>query len=175
MNNNNLFNLIQLITGFALLIGLVLVFVELRQAKELSLAELTSEGYAEAMADYRTLMGENPAPTIAKSCFSPETLEPEDHIVLTAYYSSQIAQISRLRVLELVAQYGVPWQVLAQQQLQGVLDTEPGRTWFKRNFRVDSELYAIGQEIMTKGLDCTNRAISLVPPNPEASLDLDLR
>lgn len=170
MNSNNLFNLIQLVTGFALLIGLVLVFVELQQAKELSLAELTSEGYSEAMSEFRSLMGENPAPVIAKACYESEKITPEERVVLTAYYSLKIAQISRLRVLELVAEFGVPWQTLAKQQLVGVLDTEPGRLWFDRNFKVDTELYAIGQELIQAGLDCKKPYLATGPEMDQSLL-----
>ena len=54
-------------------------------------------------------MGENPAPVIAKACITPKDLQPDEMVVLTAYFSSRVAQISRLRVLEAVAEFGVPW------------------------------------------------------------------
>lgn len=154
MNSSNLFNTIQLITGVALLIGLVLVFIELRQAKELSLAELTSEGYSEAMSEFRSLMGENPAPVVAKACFEPEKVTPDEQVVLASYYSLKMAHIERIRVLELVAEFGVPWPILARQQLAGVLNTELGRIWFERNFSFDAELYEIGQSLLEDMVDC---------------------
>ena len=154
MSDSNLINAIQIATGLAVLIGLVMVFFELRQAKSLSLAELTSQGYAEAMADFRTVMGENSAEIIAKSCSAPEELEPAELIVLNAYYNSKIAQVSRLRVLEFVADFGVPWQVVAQQQLNEVMATKPGQAWFERHVKADQELYAIGSALLEKGIDC---------------------
>lgn len=170
MHNNSLFNLIQMATGIALVIGLVLVFVELQQAKSLSLAELTSEGYSEAMAEFRAVMGENPAPIIAKSCHDPEALNAEEYIVLTAFYSSKIAQITRLRVLEAVADFGVPWQTVARQQLVGILETEPGKAWFLRHFEVDPELYAIADEMIAAGISCDN---PVLPPGPESNFGTD--
>ena len=165
---NTLFNAMQMATGLALVIGLILVFVELRQAKSLSLAELTSQGYSEAMAEFRVVMGENPAPTIAKACLEPEALTPDEYIVLTAFYSGKIAQITRLRVLEVVAEFGVPWQTVARQQLAGVLETEPGRVWFERHFEVDPELYQIGMQLIEDGVDCAN---PMLPPGPESTFD----
>ena len=153
---DNLFNAIQIATGFAVVIGLIMVFIELQQAKSLSLAELTSEGYSEALADFRTVMGENPAPTIAKSCFNPEALNPEEMVVLHAYYNSKIGQIARLRVLELVADYGVPWRVVANQHLSEVVSTQPGRVWFERHLKADQEVYALGTKLLESGLDCTS-------------------
>lgn len=157
MNNSNLFNVIQLITGLALLIGLVLVFFELRQAKALSLAELSSEGYSEIMSEFRSVMGENPAPVIAKACLEPDKITPDEQVVLTAYYNLKIAHIERLRVLELVAEFGVPWPMLAREQLARVLETEAGRSWFEQRFRVDTELYAIGQTLLQTDTDCRDR------------------
>ena len=157
---DKLFNAIQLATGLAVVIGLIMVFIELRQAKSLSLAELTSQGYGEALADFRTVMGENPAPTIAKSCFNPDALNPEEMVVLHAYYNSKIGQISRLRVLEMVADYGVPWRVVASQHLSEVVSTEPGRTWFERHLKADQEVYSLGIELLESGLDCTSSMAS---------------
>ena len=153
---DNLFNAIQMATGLAVVIGLILVFIELRQAKSLSLAELTSQGYSEALADFRTVMGENPAPIIAKSCFDPDALNAEEMVVLHAYYNSKIGQISRLRVLELVADFGVPWHAVASQQLGEVLSTRPGRIWFERHLKADHEVYELGTKLLETGLDCTS-------------------
>ena len=108
MSENKLFNAIQIATGLAVVVGLIMVFIELRQAKSLSLAELTSEGYAQAMADFRVIMGENSAAVIAKACTAPDELSFEETVILDAYYDSKIAQVSRLRVLEFVADFGVP-------------------------------------------------------------------
>lgn len=162
---DNLFNAIQIATGLAVVIGLIMVFIELRQAKSLSLAELTSAGYAEALADFRTVMGDNPAPTIAKSCFNPKDLTAEEMVVLHAYYNSKIGQISRLRVLEMVAEFGVPWQIVANQQLSEVLSTKPGQAWFKRHLEPDKELYAMGLQILESGVDCSSsvETTSLLP------------
>ena len=170
MTENRLFNIIQMGTGIALVIGLVLVFVELQQAKSLTLAQLTSDGYSEAMEEFRVLMGENPAPVIAKSCFAPDDLTPEEYVVLTAFYSGRIAQISRLRVLELVADFGVPWQALAEQQLVGILDTKPGREWFQRNLHADPELSAVAEVVIASNPNCEQ---PLTPPRPESVFNND--
>ena len=165
MTDNKLFNWVQMATGFALLIGLVLVFIELRQAKSLSLAELTSEAYAEAMADFRTIMGENPAPTIAKACYEPETLTPDELVVLNAYYNSKVAQVSRLRVLEEVADFGVPWEEVARQQLIEVMATKTGQLWFEAQVKQDPVMYEIGRELIELNVSCTGflNSIALLP------------
>ncbi len=163
MSDSNLLNWIQIATGVAVVVGLIMVFIELRQAKSLSLAELTSEGYAEATADFRTVMGENPAPIIAKSCYEPENLQPDELVVLNAYYSSKIAQVSRLRVLEQVGDFGVPWEQVAQQQLLEVLASPTGRQWFERQVQQDKKLYEIGQQVLARDLNCVEFLNALMP------------
>ncbi len=163
MSDSNLLNWIQIATGIALVVGLIMVFIELRQAKSLSLAELVSEGYAEATADFRTVMGENPAPIIAKSCFEPQNLQPDEFVVLNAYYNSKIAQISRLRVLEQVGDFGVPWEQVAQQQLIEILASPTGRQWFERQVKQDSTLYDIGKQLLTRDMECVEYLNGLMP------------
>ncbi|MEQ8690580.1 MAG: hypothetical protein RIC89_07050 [Pseudomonadales bacterium] len=170
MSEEKLFNWIQIATGIAVVVGLIMVFIELRQAKSLSLAELTSEGYAEALADFRTVMGENPAPVIAKSCYEPANLAAEELIILNAYYNSKIAQVTRLRVLEQVADFGVPWEQVAQQQLLDVMATEPGRKWFENQARSDKQLYDIGMQTLAYDLDCKS-FLSSIAILPESVLD----
>lgn len=145
----------QIATGLALLLGLALVWVELRQAKSLSLAELTSQGFSELTDNARTIMGENPAISISKSCFAPETLNEEDMVVLDAYYRAQAAQIDRLRILEAVADFGVPWQQYAEQLLADVLSQEFGRRWFEENLAFDPQLASIRDDILAVNIGCS--------------------
>lgn len=117
---------------------------------------MTSQGYAEVMADARTVMGESPAPIIAKSCLSPSELQPAEIVVLHAYYENKVTQITRLRMLELVADFGVPWQDIAAQQIVSVINTQPGQRWFDRNVRdLDAELSTIGAKVKEVIADCT--------------------
>ncbi len=133
MSTSNIVNAIQLITGLAAVVGLVVVFVELHQVKSLSLADITSEGYTEAIADCRAEVGDKPAPILANSFTRATDLQPEEMVVLHAYVNSKIAQVLRLRALETVADFGVPWQVVAQQQFSAVLSFEPGKAWFEQH------------------------------------------
>ena len=100
-------------------------------------------------------MGENPAPIIAKACTAPDELQPDELVVLHAFYNSKLAQISRLRVLELVADFGVPWEGVAHQHLVDVVGTRPGRDWIDGHLMVDQELQALARDVIAAGADCT--------------------
>jgi len=156
MNREQIANFVQMATGIALVLGLVLVLWELRQAKSLTLAELTSQAFSEQMAEARTVMGEHPATAIAKACNDPDRVTKEDLIVLQAYYGSVMAQIWRLRILEDVEDFGVQWQSIGRESLIGLLSTEHGRWWFAQNVAGDPELAAIGEEILALDPSCAD-------------------
>lgn len=159
MDKEQITNIAQLGTGFVLIIGLLLVVYELNQAKSLTFAEMISQGYSESMQDSRTLMGENPAVAIAKSCDAPEDLTSEELLILRAYYNAQMSQIERLRSLEAVAAFGVPWPVFAQQILRPVLSTAHGRWWFERAVAPgDAALLEVRDRIMASEPNCQTTA-----------------
>lgn len=154
MNEQKLSAIVHAATGIALVLGLGLVMIELRQSKELALAEITSQGYSEVIENARTTMGENPAISISKACNSPNELTPEDDVVLNAFYRAQVTQIDRLRVLEAVANFGVPWRQFAPQLLTDLLSQEHGRRWFDKNLYDAPELVEIRDEILATNPSC---------------------
>ncbi len=154
MDNRQLTDVVQIATGFALAIGLVLVLIELRQSKQLTLAELSSQAYSEVMENARTTMGENPAPMIARSCLEPEKLDANDMVVLSAYYQAQTAMVDRLRILEAVASFGVPWQQYAMPILSSIAATEPGKQWLQSTYAGDGEIQMILDRINLSDVDC---------------------
>jgi len=150
MNSNRTSDLVHILTGAAVLIGLLLVFYELRQAKSLTLAELISQAYFEMLENDRTIMGENPSTALSKACYSPATLSREDLVILHAFYEGQMAQISRLRVLENIADFGVPWEGAALSFMMPVLATEHGKWWFGENYQSDPKMAEIAENVEVK-------------------------
>lgn len=154
MPKRDLTDVVQIVTGLALAIGLVLVLLELRQSKQLTLAELSSQAYSEVMENARATMGENPAPTVARSCLEPEKLDANDMVVLSAYYQAQTAMVDRLRILEAVASFGVPWQVYATPIFSSIASTEPGMQWLQATYEGDGEIQMILDRVNLDGVDC---------------------
>lgn len=154
MSNRNLADSVQIATGLALVIGLVLVLIELWQSKQLTLAELSSQAFSEVMENARVTMGENPAPVIARACLEPENLDFTDLVVISAYYQAQTASIDRLRILEAVASFGVPWQQFATPILADIMATDSGKQWLQGAYGEDAEIQAIMEELNQVELDC---------------------
>lgn len=154
MNNRTLVSWVQVITGIALLLGLALVMFELRQAKSLTLAELVSQGYGEALEDNRALMGEETALALAIACYAPKQLNDAQMVMINAYFTNQVLQASRWRVLDNIADFGVPWREIAQQQLTSVLAIPLGRHWFSSAALVDPEMAQIGAIVIERKPNC---------------------
>jgi len=154
MTNQSLVSWVQVITGIALLLGLALVMLELRQAKSLTLAELVSQGYGEALEDNRAVMGEQTALALSTACFEPDQLSQEQFVIVNAYFANQVLQASRWRVLDNIADFGVPWREIAQQQLTSVLAIPLGRQWFANAALVDPEMAQIGDLVLKRAHSC---------------------
>lgn len=154
MNNDRITSIAQVGTGVVLILGLLLVVYELNLAKSFTFAEMISQGYSETMQDSRTIMGENPAIAIAKSCDAPDSLNAEELVILQAYYNSELSQVARLRSLEAVADFGVPWQVFAEQLFRPILATEHGRWWLREATAGDQQLINIVQNILVSEPNC---------------------
>ena len=154
MDNRKIFDTVQLMTGIALLIGIALVVYELNLSKQLAFTELISEGFTESMDNHRTLMGENAAEVIARSCTDPDSITHHDFVILSAYYSAETEQIYRLRILELVADFGVEWEDIAETKFMTLLSTQHGRRWYEVNLRLDPDLQRIGDRVYAAELRC---------------------
>lgn len=151
----------QLLTGIAVVAGLMMVFYELRQAKTLALADLLSEAYSETLEDWRAVMGEYPAVALAKACHRPESLTREDMVILDAYYENALTQVSRLRVLENVGHFESHWELAAGSFMSPILRSEYGRWWFEHKITDDSQLQDIAKNALPRIEDCRNEFAAL--------------
>ena len=90
---------IQLLSSLAILAGIILVIVDLRQAEQLARAQLTSD-YVETMNGvHGSVLGENLASALSKACLNPEELTLEETYILDSYYFTQANLVSRMILL----------------------------------------------------------------------------
>jgi hypothetical protein len=119
----------QMVASIAVIVGLILVIVELRQTKVLVRAELASE-YSTAWDQRRfTLMGEDAALVVAKVCSNPGTLTMRDVVIYEAMLDDLWARIWRLQHIEAFADLGIPWEAEAAQNIRKSLHSAHGR-WY---------------------------------------------
>ena len=115
--------------SLAVIVGLILVIVELRQTKVLVRAQLSSE-YNTAWDQRRfTLMGEDAALVVVKVCSNPGTLTMRDVVIYEAMLDDLWGRVWRLRHIEAFADLGIPWEAEAAQNIRNSLESAHGR-WY---------------------------------------------
>lgn len=88
---------VQVIATLAIVVSIALVLIELRQSREIAVAQLISDEWAMEASLKIAMLGENPALVLAKACSHPSELTREDTEILDNYVQSKLAQIGRKR------------------------------------------------------------------------------
>jgi hypothetical protein len=152
MKNFSLHDKIQIITGLAVLAGLMLVIIEMYQARVLATLQLTRDGYAENFAFKRQIMGENPAPILTKACLTPGELTETELTVVMAYYDYRYDVIVMYKNMAEISGDHSLWRSAAQTNLNIALSTAPGRVEFEAYKddprRWDPEIVAIAEAMI---------------------------
>ena len=128
-----LFDTIQLLTGIAVLGGLIVVIFELQQSRVLARAQLASDHYLVQMDNIRVTLGENPAAALVKSCRDPEQLTSEEKYIVSKINHLSWLVGSRARQLEKIANLGIDWQFATEESLRSMLSNPIGRHRFETN------------------------------------------
>lgn len=152
MGKNTLSELIQSITGLAIVAGLALVVWELQQNREATMSQLTSEGYQFSTQVELPVLGEEPAEVLAKACFAPNRLTEADLFRLNGIYSQRIVNLQRLLVLESRGSFYEEgyWRTYGEFQFGIIFRTEVGRNYwqqFRKTWRPDIRAY--GDEFLS--------------------------
>lgn len=133
MDSGKIASWIQITATVGVLVGIILVVIELRQAKAIAHANITAQFFSEIGQNNRVQMGENPAAVLSKACLSPSEITNEDLFVLEGYFVSRWALADRSYRLELVGEFGTPWEAVARKSLQPIVRLEHGRKWLTQN------------------------------------------
>ena len=146
---------LQLAASIAVLVGLGLVVLELRQARAIAQGEMVSESFSIGAENVSSMMGENPSHALARACLDPSNLSPEELLVVSFYYSHRIALVRRFasitRGTNLYPEES--WQSYARSNvLPEVFSSEVGRAWWRTHapYKGDETLKAIGDELLAE-------------------------
>lgn len=138
---------IQAITSLVIVLGLGLVVWELRQAQDLTRAQLASEGWLEMMATSRAALSENFAVTRAKACMRPTELSDSELVEMSTYHTILFDQIMRARGYSQIGRYNASsWKTLAERNFKDILSTEIGRAEYA-SWELRSEFTTIVEEL----------------------------
>jgi hypothetical protein len=146
-------DIVQVLTGLAVLVGIVLVVLELRQTRAISIAQLTSDGYGQAMQLAMANLGEAPHETHAIACTQPEKLTDGDYQVLNSYYLVLLQQATRAYIISIrTGFYSETWKGIAEGSISDILETVPGRIWWRKfKSELPPAFQEIGSQILESG------------------------
>jgi hypothetical protein len=119
------------ISNVALLGGLVLVAVQIRQNTAITRAQLMNDYYLADMQLELAMMGEDPAASFTRAVFDPEALTEYDAAILDRYFNYGVVQVRRLRQMYELGLAGEGWQDRIGY-LRWHLGNEAGRRWWAR-------------------------------------------
>lgn len=144
---------LQIITSVVVIAGLGLVIWELKQARELTQAQLTSEGWARLSERNMAIVGENGAAVLAKACDQPGTLTSSEARVMEAITNDRLNAVNRIFALNVDAGLytgtGVDWTRFAKLSFEEIFSTEFGRRWWKvTRHRWAPEVVALGNQYL---------------------------
>jgi len=100
MDSDRLNRWLQLVATVGLLVGVVLVIIQIRQASGLARAQLRSDIELADQQQELLMLGENPAEAWAKSILSPHSLSPAEIKILDSWLYSHLSYWRRIETLE---------------------------------------------------------------------------
>ena len=77
---------IQLITGAAVLIGVVLVLIELQQTRALTYKQMVQDRLGAVVEHNSRVYGEDLATVLEKACSAPNDLSQSEAIIIDTYF-----------------------------------------------------------------------------------------
>jgi len=157
-NNQSIATWIQVGATLGVVAGLILVIMELQQTKALTRAQMGSQFFTEILADNRTMMGENPSESMTKACLHPDQLTEQDLVILASRFSLLSLQATRIRGIELIGDFGSPWEQVASNAYRILASTRPGRAWLV-SLNLDPELQRLRSAVLenSDGTQCADR------------------
>ena len=150
---------LSIASNLAVLAGIFLVVIEMRQNQTLVRAELASEAYAIRIDTNNKLIGETPEVVLAKACLHHEDLTPEDRLILKRIVGSKLMLPLRGSIIDGIADLGVDWRPTLQVAFREIFSIQFGREYYAANPELFSEEFrAIGDAILadTSAISCAD-------------------
>ncbi|MEQ9451104.1 MAG: hypothetical protein RJQ07_05920 [Pseudomonadales bacterium] len=124
-------NWLQLLANIALIVGLILVAVEIRQNSDLTRADLYSQHLTNWQDTERSKIGESLSVTIAKSIDTPEKLTSAEMVELEGYYRSILQQFVRRVELKEMGVFVLPSESIVCGNFKRRFGTKFALAWWE--------------------------------------------
>jgi hypothetical protein len=137
MNSDRISRWSNTLSNIALVGGLVLVAIQIRQNTAITRAQLLNDYYLADMQLELAMMGDDPAASFTRAVFDPGALTEYDAAVLDRYFNYGVVQVRRLRQMDELGLADEGWQVRIDY-LRWHLGNEAGRRWWSQTRRDDA-------------------------------------
>ena len=150
MVKRSLFEIVQLITGIAVVAGLVLVVLQLQQTQDIARKQQQNAMRLNYDMLTMSIVGEDLSASIARACEQPQQLTGADLVALNAYFLELL-----VFVLYAYREEGTefnsnrPWRIYADGSFDAMFLTAAGKAWWKRQAGLD--WMEIPQEVVDLG------------------------
>ena len=131
MDSQKASNWFQLLTTVAVLAGLTLVVFELRQAKELTQAQIVSEAFTRGVTLELAKMGEDPRSALFKAEFRPQDLTEDDAVTLDGFYMFTTMTWWEMQLSDEIAGLDRRWRQNITAGSKVIFASEPAKRWFE--------------------------------------------
>ncbi len=143
---------LQVGANIGILVGLIMVGFQINQAGYLLRNQLVSDQYSDRMSAMESMLGENPADTLAKAFISPGELSDAELIVMDSWMMREVVYARRVKQL---VDSGV-YPPNSWEQHRMVIDyafaSKFGRTWWalSRNqyLQSDPDLVVVADSVI---------------------------
>ena len=146
-----------MVGSLAIIGGLVLVLVELRQSQAIAEAQIVSDMAGKISDVSMAVVGEDLKHTLAKACERPEEIDRSDIDALNAYYGARFQNIAARRSVFLSTGLleNDQWRGFARNIGTGMLGTAYGRYWWisQRDFWISDSFPEISEIIEQARMD----------------------
>ena len=139
--------LVQLITALAVLAGIYLVMVELRQGREISTLEMMHKASITEIEHDSKIYGETLAETLTNACLNEDGLTELDKTRLNYYFQNRMRQVVMAYLSAEIGSFqkGIgfvtEWEFLGLQYINEILSYASGKEWLKNDpFWGDEEI-----------------------------------
>ena len=147
MDNLRVVIWIQIATGIAVVLGLVLVAFELQQAREFTQLQLAQESLTVGMSEHTARYGENVGEAIAAACAGSPKLTKANAVALDSVFSYQMWWIARQKQrLDRELGGNNSWEDEAVRRMEYIAGFPQGLGWLKTFRSRDHEIRSFVKE-----------------------------
>ncbi|MFL6872000.1 MAG: hypothetical protein ACJ0RG_08100 [Candidatus Azotimanducaceae bacterium] len=147
--------LVQLITALAVLAGIYLVMVELRQGREISTLEMIHKTSITEIEHDSKIYGETLAETLTNACLNGDGLTELDKTRLNYYFQNRMRQVvmayssAEIGSFQKGISFMSEWEFFGLQYINEILSYKSGKEWLKTDPYWGDEEIAKSNEIVS--------------------------